>query len=204
MNKIKTTLLVVLLIAGASQLASAQAQFAVGIKGGLNFANVDVSKSAGANYDNRTGYHAGAFALIKVGFIGIQPELIFSKQGSKYTISATNYDANYDYINIPVMAKFYLPLGLNLQAGPQFGFLSKAEVKQTAGSVKQTYDVKDASKSSDIAIGLGAGWDLPFGLTIDARYNLGISKINDTSGSGDVKNRVFQVSVGYKLFKFGK
>ena len=62
MNKIKTTLFIALLIAGASQLASAQAQFAVGIKGGLNFANVDVKKSAGENYDSRTGYHAGAFA----------------------------------------------------------------------------------------------------------------------------------------------
>jgi hypothetical protein len=204
MNKIKTTLLVALLIVGANQLASAQAQVAVGIKGGLNFANVDVSQSAGANYDNRTGYHAGAFALFKFGFIGIQPELIFSKQGAKYTISTADYNANYDYINIPVMAKFYLPLGLNLQAGPQFGFLSKAQIEQTVSGTKTTADVKDQAKNTDIAIGLGAGWDLPFGLTVDARYNLGVSKINDTSGSGDVKNRVFQVSVGYKLFKFGK
>jgi len=204
MNKIKTTLLVALLIAGASQLASAQAQFAVGIKGGLNFANVDVSKSAGANYDSRTGYHAGAFALIKFGFIGIQPELIFSKQGSNYTVNTADYEANFDYINIPVMAKFYLPLGLNLQAGPQFGFLSKAQLEQTISGVKTTSDVKNQSKNSDIAIGLGAGWDLPFGLTVDARYNIGVSKVNDDSGSGDVKNRVFQLSVGYKLFKFGK
>jgi hypothetical protein len=201
--KIKTTLFIVLLIAVASQLASAQAQFAVGIKGGLNFANLDASKSVGETYDSRTGYHAGAFALIKLGFIGIQPELIFSRQGSKYTFNATKYDANYDYINVPIMAKFYLPLGLNLQAGPQFGFLTKAELKQTAGSGSQ--DLKSYSKNADVAIGLGAGWDLPFGLTVDARYNLGVSKINDTSGtSGDVKNRVFQVSVGYKLFKFGK
>jgi len=203
MNKIKTTLLIALLIAGVSQLASAQAQFAVGIKGGLNFANIDVSKSAGANYENRTGYHAGAFALIKLGFIGIQPELIFSKQGSTLKTNTQNLDQNYDYINIPVMAKFYLPLGLNLQAGPQFGFLTKAQAENAITGKMD--DIKDKAKSSDVAIGLGAGWDLPFGLTIDARYNLGLSKINDTSGtSGDVKNKVFQVAVGYKLFKFGK
>jgi hypothetical protein len=204
MNKIKSTLLIALLIAGASHLASAQAQFAVGIKGGLNFANLDVSKSAGENYDSRTGYHAGAFALIKLGFIGIQPELIFSRQGSKYTFNSANYDLNYDYINVPVMAKFYLPLGLNLQAGPQFGFLTKAQLKQTAGG-SGSQDIKSYSKNADVAIGLGAGWDLPFGLTVDARYNLGVSKVNDNSStSGNVKNRVFQVSVGYKLFKFGK
>ncbi len=204
MNKIKTSIFVVLLIAGASQLASAQAQFAVGIKGGLNFANLDVSQSAGANYDNRTGYHAGAFALMKFGFIGIQPELIFSKQGTKYSFNGGKGEANYDYINIPVMAKFYLPLGLNLQAGPQFGFLSKAQIEQTVGNIKTTTDAKDESKNVDVAVGVGAGWDLPFGLTVDARYNIGVSKVNDDQGSGDVKNRVFQVSVGYKLFKFGK
>src|SRR6478736_3572467 len=145
MNKIKTTLLVALLIAGASQLASAQAEFSVGIKAGLNFAKLDVSNSAGQTYDSRTGYHAGAFALVKLGFIGIQPELIFSRQGSQYTFNSKDYDANYDYINIPVMAKFYLPLGLNLQAGPQFGFLTKAQVETVAG----TQNTKDASKNSD-------------------------------------------------------
>jgi len=189
------------LIAGASQLASAQAQLAVGIKAGLNFAKLDVSNSAGQTYDSRTGYHAGAFALVKFAFIGIQPELIFSRQGSQYTFNSKDYDANFDYINVPVMFKFYLPLGLNLQAGPQFGFLTKAQVETATG----TQNYKDASKNSDVAIGLGAGWDLPFGLTIDARYNLGVSNINDTSGtSGDIKNKVFQLSVGYKLFKFGK
>lgn len=202
MKRLKTVTVVLILIC-SSYFAMAQAQFAVGIKGGLNFANLDASKSAGANYESRTGYHAGAFALIKVGAFGIQPELIFSRQGSKFQQPNTqDLEANYDYINIPVIAKFYLPLGLNLQAGPQFGFLTKAEVEQTAGNFQ---DVKSASKNSDVSIAMGAGWDLPFGLTVDARYNLGVSKVNDTSGtSGDFKNRVFQVSVGYKLFKFGK
>ncbi len=201
MNKLKITILTIALV-GAANFAMAQAQFAVGIKGGLNFAKLDVSQSAGTNYEGRTGYHAGAFALIKVGAFGIQPELIFSRQGSKIQQPNTqDLEANFDYINIPIIAKFYLPLGLNLQAGPQFGFLTKAQVEQTAGNFTS---VKDASKSSDVSIAMGAGWDLPFGLTVDARYNLGVSKVNDTSGSGDVKNRVFQVSVGYKLFKFGK
>ncbi len=45
---------------------------------------------------------------------------------------------------------------------------------------------------------------MPFGLTIDTRYNLGVSKLNDTSGSGDVKNRVFQVSVGLQALQVWK
>ncbi|HRG11197.1 MAG TPA: outer membrane beta-barrel protein, partial [Cyclobacteriaceae bacterium] len=66
----------------AYSLANGQAQFAVGIKGGPNFANIDVNSSVGDNYKNRTGFHGGAFALIKLTKIGIQPELLFSQQGS--------------------------------------------------------------------------------------------------------------------------
>jgi hypothetical protein len=56
----------------------------------------------------------------------------------------------------------------------------------------------------DLSAALGLGWDLPFGLTIDARYNLGLSDISDFEGSETAKNQVFQLSVGFKLIKFGK
>ncbi len=203
MNKLKITILTFALV-GAANFAMAQAQFALGIKGGLNFANLDVKGSVSSNYNNRTGYHAGAFALIKVASIGIQPEILFSKQGTKYTVNTTDYEANFDYINVPIMVKFYLPLGLNLQAGPQFGFLTTSEIKSKVGNISSTQDAKDFYKSSDVAASFGAGWDLPFGLTIDARYNLGLSKINDGANTNNTKNQVFQISAGYKLIKFGK
>ncbi|MGE0588137.1 MAG: outer membrane beta-barrel protein, partial [Cyclobacteriaceae bacterium] len=107
------------------------------------------------------------------------------------------------YINIPIILKLYLVAGLNLQAGPQFGFTTTSEIKETIGGVSTTTDIKDElNKKSDTSIALGAGWDLPFGLTIDARYNIGVS---DFSYSGvDFKNKVIQVSLGYKLIKLGK
>src|SRR6478609_1574211 len=190
------TILTVLLITGLSAPAWSQAQFSLGIKGGLNFANLDVKSSASANYENRTGYHAGAFALIKITAFAIQPEILFSKQGTNYTVSTTSYEANFDYINVPIMLKFYLPLGLNLQAGPQFGFLTTAEVKQTVGSTSSVQDVKDFYKGSDVAASMGLGWDLPFGLTVDARYNLGLSDISDGSNTNSTKNQVFMISAG--------
>ena len=50
---------------------------------------------------------------------------------------------------------------------------------------------------------MGLGWDLPFGLSIDARYNLGVSNNNNTTSSGAIKNQVIMASVGYRLFKLG-
>ena len=51
---------------------------------------------------------------------------------------------------------------------------------------------------------LGVGWDLPFGLTLDARYNLGLSKINAGTNNVETKNQVFQISAGFKIIKLGK
>ncbi|MDH4296510.1 MAG: PorT family protein, partial [Cyclobacteriaceae bacterium] len=57
--------------------------------------------------------------------------------------------------------------------------------------------------STDFSLALGVGWDLPFGLSIDGRYNWGLSDINSGADVSSVKNQVWQFSVGYKLFKFG-
>jgi len=203
----KKLLIVCLMLVGiaSSHTALAQVQFSLGIKGGVNFANLDVTSSVGDNYKNRTGFHGGAFALFKVTAFAVQPELIFSQQGSKVSFNSQDIDANFSYLNVPIMAKFYLPLGLNLQLGPQFGFLTTAEsdYNPLTGTM-QTTDLKEYYKNSDVSIGMGIGWDLPLKLSIDARYNLGVTEIEDNASLSQTKNQVFQISVGYKLFKFGK
>lgn len=182
----------------------AQAQFAVGIKAGPNFASIDTKANAGENYKNRTGFHGGAFALIKLSKVGIQPEVLFSQQGSKVKFNTQELDRNYSYLNVPIMVKLYTIAGINIQAGPQFGFVMNAEKEELDVNGRITKEkVKDELKGSDLSLGLGLGWDLPFGLTVDARYNLGLSKINDKEAGQDAKNQVWQFSLGYKLFKFG-
>ena len=195
--KNKTTMkkLIVTFFLVAGSLYSFGQELGIGIKGGVNFAKLDGTTSAEANFENRTGYHFGAFALIKVNRIGIQPEVIFSQQGSKVKIAGDDFDANFSYINIPVILKLYTVAGINLQVGPQFGFLSRAEVDGD--------DVKESFKNSDVSLALGAGWDLPFGLKIDARYNLGLTKIDESPQYEGIKNQVIQLSVGYTLFKLG-
>lgn len=178
---------------------------AIGLKGGLNFANLNVS-SAGDAYNNRTGYHFGAFTLIKLSKIGIQPEILFSKQGSTFSLNGQNFNQNFDYVNIPVILKLYTVAGLNLQVGPQIGFLAGGTAETLdAQSNKISANASDFIKSSDISVALGLGWDLPFGLSIDGRYNLGVSDNHkDGATTSSVKNQVIQVSVGYKIFKLGK
>lgn len=179
---------------------TAQAQtpdLKLGAKAGLNFANL-----TNAEADMKTSFHVGVLAEIFINDkFSVQPELLYSAQGASNKEEGIEYEANLDYINVPIMAKYYLIDGLSVQAGPQIGFLVKAEDKISGGGESMTVDSKDAYQSVDFGLNLGAGYELPMGVFFDARYNLGLSKVNKESDSGmkDIKNSVIQVSVGYKF-----
>lgn len=162
----------------------------IGIKGGLNFSKLDIS---GINTSSKTGYHAGAYSLFKFGKIGLQPEFIFSQQGTEVHLG----DWDTKYINIPIVLKFYLAGGFNLQGGPQFGFLNKAELENGTS-------LEDKFRSADISVGLGVGWDSPVGLKFDARYNVGLTDNSDDPAFETIKSQVFQLSLGFRIFKIGK
>ena len=192
MNKLKLGI-AAFLVMSSVQAAFSQASVSLGLKGGLNFANVNTS-DPGTAYNSRTGYHIGAFANFKFTKLAIQPELIYSVQGSDVSSATSSGSLDLAYINIPILLKLYLIGGLNIQAGPQFGFLASA----TQGG----QDYKSFLKGSDTSIAVGAGLDISK-FVIDARYNIGMSEINNAAGSNAAKNQVFQLSVGFKLFNFG-
>jgi hypothetical protein len=205
-------IIITLFFASVSLFSFSQTQFAIGIKAGPNFANIDTDASAGEIYETRTGWHAGAFLQIRGEKVGFQPEVIFSQQGQKFQYSSTDpsLERNFSYVNIPLVVKLYTVAGLNLQVGPQFGFLTSAEQEDFStpgGDAITEEDIKNDMKKMDFSLALGVGWDLPFGLTIDGRYNWGLSDNDDgvitNSGVsvGQIKNQVWQISVGYKLFK---
>ena len=202
--------------------AFSQAEVALGLKGGINLSSIN-SGSGGSSaitstYDSRSGYHFGAYALFKFTKIGIQPEILFSKQGHEVTFNSQKLTSNYNYIAIPVILKFYLVGGLNLQAGVQIGFLGSATgdtfTTTPPGYVTSNVALASFMKSTDYSIPVGLGLDLPFGLNFTARYNIGLNDINERTGvinpavvsslgTSESKNQVFQFSIGYRLFKLG-
>ncbi len=193
-------------IAVASQaMAQSKTQFSIGLKAGPNFSRLNTDASANTNYNNRTGFHAGAFMLLRGERVGFQPEVIYSQQGATAKYSGSpDLKSNFSYVNVPLIVKLYTIAGINLQVGPQFGFLTSAQSNYdptTREQFNSTQDVKNAYNSTDVSLALGAGWDLPFGLSIDGRYNWGMSDIHNGAGS-IVKNQVWQFSIGYKFIKF--
>ena len=191
----------VLITLVTSFASNAQQETAFGIKGGLNLTNLKVSDPS-ASYDSRAGFHAGIFAREKFSKVAIQPELMISTMSTDVSSTALgDFQDKFTYLSIPIMVKFYLVDGLNIHAGPQFGFLLDGDRTYSGPFGEGTEDIKDHYENSDVSISLGGGWDLPFGMNVDVRYNIGVKDINEASSGEDVKSRVFQVSLGWNFLK---
>ena len=159
-----------------------------GAKAGLNFASMVGDDAEGL--DGRTSFHLGATAEIEISeSFSIQPELLYSGQGYSYN-DAT---AKVDYINLPVMAKFYVADGFSVEAGPQIGFLASA--KADVGGV--SVDIKDELKSTDFAFNIGAGYKVSSVLNLGLRYSMGLTDVEDDSNG--FKHSVFLLSIGYNF-----
>jgi hypothetical protein len=163
-----------------------------GIKAGLNVASLSVD--GGEDYDSKVGLHLGGLAHIHVSqHFAVQPELVFSMQGGESDNDDFKFKLN--YINVPVMLQYMTNDGFRLQTGPQFGFLVGAETK--FGDVE--VDVKDELNGFDFAWSFGAGYLFPGGVGIDARYNLGLTNIEEDDNVVETRNRVFQVGLFYQF-----
>lgn len=167
----------------------------IGAKAGVNFS--DITGDDVDSFKGLTSFHLGGVVEIPIsdGF-SFQPELLYSAQGSDYEESSFSGSVKADYLNVPLLAKIYVGEGLSVEAGPQVGFLMSAKDEYDGGDE----DIKDFLKSTDFGVNLGLGYRLESGLNFGARYNLGLSNVNDSpdlDGGAEYKNGVIQVSVGY-------
>lgn len=183
----------VLALFGIANANAQEVQF--GAKAGINIAtlNGDISKDA----DAVTAFHFGLMAEIPLSEkFSFQPEVLYSGQGFSLGENST-FELN--YLNVPLMGKYYVAKGLSLEAGPQIGFLLSAKA--------ESVDTKKLYKNVDLGVNFGLGYKLDNGLNFEARYNLGLSDVNNGNANLDIgvngfknQNGVFQISIGYFFF----
>lgn len=180
----------------------------VGIKGGINFSGMYTKEINDKNLN--PGFHIGVFNKISItDFFAIQPELLYSVKGVKYTYDdfadgITKFNLN--YIDFPVKLVFNLSENFSLQAGPYFSYLINAKIK-TDAEVLNFFDItsedeidRENFNTIDYGIVAGLGFDLD-PLIFGVNYNLGLNNIaKDDKFShdmlGDAKNTAIQVYVG--------
>lgn len=182
----------------------------IGIKAGVNFANVTNASSINAN--SQSGFHAGVFMSSGTkGIIGFRTELLYSKQGYNYKTSTNTGNVNLNYIMFPQMMAINITKFIQLQLGGQIAFLMNASVDSaTNGTSTNPYE-DVMSYYNKIDFGYGGGVEIhPFkGLLVGARVNISLTNLYADLGTTppgdipsfipdiDVKNNLFQVFAGW-------
>lgn len=187
----------------------------LGVKAGYNYNTLRGKSAKDIDTKGSNGYYVGLFTEVPVNErFSIQPEVIYSAQGAKWESSGAlgthSVTLKSQYLNVPVLAKFYVADGFNLQLGPQVGFLTGAKMEgEGLGELANDNKFNEKMGKVDFGLVFGAGYKTPVGLTIDARYNLGLTNVLDkdnesikkmqVSENNDFKNGVFSVGVGYQF-----
>ncbi|MEG0795370.1 MAG: porin family protein [Odoribacter sp.] len=174
--------------------AKAQMDITIGPKVGFNVTNI-------TNFDmkNKLSVHLGGFAEFRfTDFLAIQPELLYSRQGTRDKIDGDKYKLRVNYLNIPMLAKLYVLNDLSIDLGPELGFALNAKSKRKSGDTTVKTKIKENNTVVlNFAVGISYNWD---NLMLSARYNIGLSNVMDKDKcDGNNKNHVFQLSAGYRL-----
>lgn len=158
----------------------------LGLKLGANFSKLSDVKGFSSN--SQTGFVGGAFLAIKFNKLAIQPEVLYSQQGADFDIG----EFNTDYINVPVMFKYDIIGSLiNIQAGPQFGFIVNKDFPSLSGVGEQI-----KTNDFDFSGAVGVGLNLPLGIRVSGRYHFGFTEVTEEMGG---KNNYFTIAVGYSF-----
>lgn len=187
----------------------------LGVKAGLNISSLTFDDNE-LNSSDKTGFTAGLMAEIPLAKnFSVQPELLYSQQGMKLSYSDPEVQNSHykstiaiNYLNIPVMLKYYVVKGLSLQAGPQVGILLKANNKYQDNFLgydnHEEMNLKEYSNGVDASVNLGLGYQFKDKFYADARYNVSYTNVfkdvtanTNYSINSDMKNRIFQITVGY-------
>ena len=188
---------------------SKEGSFNILPKAGINISNL-------SNKDNakvKVGFTAGAEAEYQLTKqLSLSAGALFSMQGAKSTTVFREVDnttkeirevdikntMEFDYINVPILANYYIIEGLAVKLGIQPGFNIIAKRKRTDGVEKESKNLSDLGvdvRKVDISIPIGISYEFN-DFVVDARFNLGLTEVADLVKS---KNRVFQITFGYQI-----
>jgi len=202
----QTVIILTMLLTTLSAMAQhEEGDFLVQPRVGMNIATLsDADKSI-------VDLHFGVEAEFMVSDqLSLSAGALVSNQGAKYDYFDENngrnqYTVDLDYVQVPLMASYYVLPGLAVKAGVQPGFKMRAKAKLDNATVDldELYTMdrmltgEDVKVSTfDLSIPVGISYEYK-NVVLDARYNWGLLKVLNV---GDAfYNRALMLTLGYKL-----
>lgn len=191
----KKIFLIALAFAAFSGVKAQNEGFSIAPKIGMNVSKVSDMSFSDIKAKSLADFNIGLTAQYRFeNSFAVETGIIYSRQGVKFKEDGEKLNVKLGYINVPVLAKYYIVKGLNVFAGPELGFcVSK---KSNIDEIEE--GLKDVVKGFSLAATVGAGYEFDFGLLLQANYNIGLTNIHKDSGD-KFYNNVFQVSAGWRF-----
>lgn len=192
----KKTLLSLALLAGFSGAAQAQTT-RFGVKAGVGLASFTGEPGSGYAKKNFVVPQAGVMADVAFSDrLSFHPELLYAQKGVRTENGASYGQTRLSYLDLPLLLRVHAD-GLFFEAGPQVSLLlaKKYETNQFGSTLTNTSTY--GTRKVDVGYVAGVGYRLPSGVEVGVRYNGGLLNLSDSNTSGNPRNSVFQLQLGY-------
>jgi len=198
-------LLVIVLLLGYGSQSFAQT-FAA--KAGLNLTNMlskDDDETYSKDFKTKVGFHIGGTAEFEITeMFSFETGLFLSTQGYKVNTSFGDFTTNLLYVNIPLTGKARYELDdFNIYGlfGPCVGLGLSGKVKSGGNSSNIDWGSGEDNDLKRFDFGWIIGAGIEYGPFVGGlQYQLGLANIAASNEDGfRVKNRVFQITFGYRF-----
>ena len=191
----------------------------IGLKAGFNVSEVtgDDAESFWGFDQSRTGFAFGAFVTYKFSpYFSLQPEGFYTQLGGKGGDEARGVSLRLHYVEAPILAKFTLPnrsyLTPYLIFGPSIYARVGCNIERRSNGTTESGGCEDwiaetpigrvplDTKLMGLGFVVGLGFDAPLWgrfISVDVRYGWYLSSIDDSDLETDIRNRYFQIMLGY-------
>lgn len=158
----------------------------------------------------KPGIAAGAFLMYSsLNHFGISADVLYSQRGTKYDNGVIKYTQRVNYLEVPVVARYFLTLNGNFRpnifVGPSLGI--KLNAKRVNGA-SEVFNGENSNDFRNLDLGATGGFQLNWGtgnrqhFLIDARYNLGLSDVqtnlpNLWGRRSSLQNSTITIALGY-------
>jgi len=199
------------LVFAVSSVAAGTFSAGVSVGGSLAFVGVEPSGEGSPRYGFTGGLY-GDYAFYSMGEmvdLSVQSGVYYAMKGFRAEqptppTTSTDLTVNHDYIEVPLLVKASFPLDLPvdpyLLVGPAVSYRIINSVSTDPEVLAVEAGVEEKYQSLDFGVVFGAGVDLDMGISVDARFNLGLLNIEDEpSGDDYTKNRSISLMVSYNI-----
>ena len=203
----KKTIFALMCMLMAAGTAMAQKTFTFGPKIGVDYTH---QWGENINDESALSYQAGVFMEYRFNSrVAIAPEVVLAAHNrpkwehhdwwmDEYPARDVTTTYHTNYINIPVMFKYYVTPSLSIDLGPQFGFkvYDKYTDKWEEDGKKMKEKHNMGLRTFDFGLGLGATYNFNEKVFIQLRYTLGLVPLYHGTNA---RNGNAQLSVGYRF-----